>query len=336
MLTDNVIPFTIPNNDSLSEARDLTDAQISSLEMPSAWTAANLIVLACNTYDGTYKTVYDDSGVKASIATDANRIVSLSSNALIMAPLKFIKFKSVSTADNTTAVNQVGTAGARTYPITTNAVLTVQGVRTYPITTNAVATDTVTIAGQTFTAVESDPAAGQFVPGVDTTATATALKNVLNANATISALYTATDATGTITLTEKVAGGNTPPAATKTGTIVIGAGTVTNSKALPDTVTINGVTFTASAATQDATHFVVGADATATATNLKTALNANPTISALFTATDATGTVTLTEKVVGGLNNPTVATKTGTIVIGEGTATASVSGARTINLSVKR
>ena len=106
MLTDNVSPFTIPNNGNLSEARDITDFQICSLEMPAAWDAANLIVLACNTYGGTYKPVYDDGGIKASIVTDASRMVSLSSNALALASLKFIKLMSVSAADNTTAVNQ--------------------------------------------------------------------------------------------------------------------------------------------------------------------------------------------------------------------------------------
>ena len=214
MLTDNVIPFTIPNNGSLSEARDITPYQLNSLEMSSAWTAANLIVLASNTYTGTYLPVYDDGGMKASIVTAASRMVSLSSNALALAPLKFIKLQSVSTSDNTTAVNQVGVAGARTYPITTNAV----------------AGDTVTINGVTFTAVEADAGDDEFIPGVDATATGTVLKTALNANAIISALYTATDASGTVTLTEKVVGGlNNPTAATKTGTIVIDAGTATAS-----------------------------------------------------------------------------------------------------------
>jgi len=214
MLTDNVIPFTIPNNDNLSEARDITPYQLNSLEMSSAWTAANLIVLAANTYTGTYLPVYDDGGIKASIVTAASRMVSLSSNALALAPLKFIKLQSVSTSDNTTAVNQVGVAGARTYPITTNAV----------------AGDTVTINGVTFTAVEADAGDDEFIPGVDATATGTVLKTALNANAIISALYTATDASGTVTLTEKVVGGlNNPTAAAVTGTIVIGAGALTAS-----------------------------------------------------------------------------------------------------------
>ena len=106
MLTDNVIPFTIALGASLSEARDITDFQIGSLAMPAAWDAASLIILASNTYGGTYLPVYDDGGIKASIITDASRMVSLSSNALTLASLKFIKLQSVAVADNTTAVNQ--------------------------------------------------------------------------------------------------------------------------------------------------------------------------------------------------------------------------------------
>ncbi len=107
------------------------------------------------------------------------------------------------------------------------AAISTAGSRTYPISTNAVAADTVTVGGVTFTAIASGATGNQFNVGASTTATATNLAAVLNANATISALYTATASTNVVTLTEKTAGGgNTPGAATKTGTIVIDAGTV--------------------------------------------------------------------------------------------------------------
>ena len=108
--------------------------------------------------------------------------------------------------------------------------LAVNGSRTYPITTNAAAADTVTICGVTFTAVASGATGTQVNVGGTIAATAANLVTVLNSNATVSALYTATsDSNGVVTLTEKIAGGNTPAAATKTGTIVIGTGTVVNS-----------------------------------------------------------------------------------------------------------
>lgn len=103
----------------------------------------------------------------------------------------------------------------------------VKGARTYPITTNAVAADTVTINGITFTAIASGATGNQFNVGSTTTITATNLAATLNANATISALYMATTSANTVILTEKISAGNTPTVATKTGTIVIGTGTVT-------------------------------------------------------------------------------------------------------------
>jgi len=213
------IKAVIPNNGTTSQELDFEGYLASAFDIPVGFNGTAITFTASSALGGTYRTVYDDSGIQATAVVAENRFIPLASLFQTMAPIQFCKL--------VCGTAQVGVAGARTYPITTNAV----------------------------------------------------------AN---------------------------------------------------DTVTINGVTFTASAATQDATHFVVGVDATATATNLKTALNANTTISALYTATDATGTVTLTEKVVGGLNNPTAATKTGTIVIGAGTTTASVSGERTITISLKR
>ncbi|WP_319403193.1 hypothetical protein [uncultured Anaeromusa sp.] len=106
-----------------------------------------------------------------------------------------------------------------------------QGVRTYPITTNAVAADTVTICGVTFTAIASGATGNQFNVGATIAATATNLVATMNANATFNALYAATVSDTTITVTEKIAGGHTPTAATKTGTIVIGTGTSVTSVA---------------------------------------------------------------------------------------------------------
>lgn len=90
-----------------------------------------------------------------------------------------------------------------------------------------------------------------------------------------------------------------------------------------DTLTLGGVTFTASSSLQDSTHFIVGATATNTATNIKTALNANATIGAIYTATSNLATFTLTEKNAGGGNTPSASSVTGTIVVTDGTATTS-------------
>ena len=59
--------------------------------------------------------------------------------------------------------------------------------------------------------------------------------------------------------------------------------------------------------------------------NLSTALNANSTISAIYTANAASGVISITEKIVGGGNTPTIATVTGTVVIINGTIITSAS-----------
>lgn len=69
--------------------------------------------------------------------------------------------------------------------------------------------------------------------------------------------------------------------------------------------------------------FNVGADAAATAANFAAVLDANATVGALYDAAAVGAAITLTEKVPGGGHTPADATKTGTVVITNGTATTS-------------
>lgn len=108
----------------------------------------------------------------------------------------------------------------------------VAGQNTYTITTNAEDNDTVTFDGVTLTA------GTDFQVGDDAAATATNLASVMDANATISAIYKVTVEGAVITVTEKNAGaGNTPGAMTTSGTIVISAGTATTSSTSTGTET---------------------------------------------------------------------------------------------------
>ena len=108
----------------------------------------------------------------------------------------------------------------------------VAGKRTYTVTTNFVATDTVTIEGQTFTAVASSPATGEFEVGATISASITNLVTAINATPAINTIYTATNTNTTFTLTEIAAGGgNTPGTITVAGTGVVTSGTATNSVA---------------------------------------------------------------------------------------------------------
>jgi len=130
--------------------------------------------------------------------------------------------------------------GVVTYLPGTIEIDAVAGARSYTVGTNAVVGDTIVIGGQTFTAVTADPGTDEFVPGETAALTATALYNLINLNAVLSAIYTATNpSAGVVLLTETVAGGlNTPPAATKTGTVVITSGTPTASVAHVDGGTV--------------------------------------------------------------------------------------------------
>jgi hypothetical protein len=218
----------------------------------------------------------------------------------------------------------------------------VPGERAFTVAVNAVADDTLTIDAQTFTAVAADPAAGQFVPGIDAAATAAALAALFAANATINGRYTITNPSdGVILLVEKTAGGgNTPSVATFTGTISITNGTavtsaaavagardytVTTNAAHKDTIALMGELFTALKAAAGTDEFVPGVTAALTATALYNLINANAALSALYTATNPSGGVVLvTEKVPGGLDTPGAAEVTGTIEITNGAPTASV------------
>jgi hypothetical protein len=109
----------------------------------------------------------------------------------------------------------------------------IAGARNYTITTNAVHKDTIALMGELFTALKAAAGTDEFVPGVTAALTATALYNLINANAALSAIYTATNPSpGVVLITETTPGGlDTPGAAEVTGTIEITNGTPTASVA---------------------------------------------------------------------------------------------------------
>lgn len=112
--------------------------------------------------------------------------------------------------------------------------LSTPGSNTYTVTTNAASGDTVAIGDVTLTA------GTDFAVGTDVNATAT---NIAAAIVSKSSLYAASVSDAVITVTEIYAGaGNTPGAATVTGTIAITSGTSTTSAAVDDTYMLaNGV-----------------------------------------------------------------------------------------------
>ena len=110
----------------------------------------------------------------------------------------------------------------------------VAGANTYTISTNAANDDEITFGGVTLTA------GTDFEVGASAAATAADFAAALNANPTLSAIYTFDAVAAVIHVTERVAGGgNTPGAMTVAagGTAVITAGTATASAA----ATVNNI-----------------------------------------------------------------------------------------------
>lgn len=119
----------------------------------------------------------------------------------------------------------------------------VAGARTYTVTTNFAADDTLVVGGVTYTAKSSGATGDQFNIGATIAETVTNIKTVLAADTDITGTWNVTNSGATFTLTEKVpGGGDTPAAATTTGTGVVTSGAATTSTAV-DAVAVTGAKF---------------------------------------------------------------------------------------------
>lgn len=99
----NVIPVSIANGQSLSGEVDLGGYPIVAIEMPAAWTVANLTFQGSSASGGTFKDVYDDGGVEALVVAAAGRIIGVDAIAGVLAALRYIKVRSGTSG---TPVNQ--------------------------------------------------------------------------------------------------------------------------------------------------------------------------------------------------------------------------------------
>ncbi|MDR3591568.1 MAG: hypothetical protein P4N41_18080 [Negativicutes bacterium] len=88
---------------AVSNEIDLEGYQMAGIEMPSDWDTANLTFQAASMSGGNYRDLYNDGGNEVLLVAAAGRFVSVSSAALSLAPLRFIKIRSGSTG---TPVNQ--------------------------------------------------------------------------------------------------------------------------------------------------------------------------------------------------------------------------------------
>lgn len=84
----------IASGASLTAAIDLDDARLASIQLPSAWTAANLTFQT--SLDGvTYGDWYDSSGVEYTVTAAASRSIGLQLVDFI--PYRYIKIRSGTT-----------------------------------------------------------------------------------------------------------------------------------------------------------------------------------------------------------------------------------------------
>lgn len=97
------ISITIANGAALSGSIDLTGLTIVAIQMPAAWTAANITFQASTTDGGTLQDVYDDAGTEVTVTAAASRFITLSPATSIA--YRFLKLRSGTTG---TPVNQGG------------------------------------------------------------------------------------------------------------------------------------------------------------------------------------------------------------------------------------
>lgn len=92
------ITATIANGESVSAEIDIMGYNLLAIQMPAAWTTANLTFQASSATGGTFNDVYDDAGSEVTVTAAVSRVISLDSVALKLAPMRYIKIRSGTTA----------------------------------------------------------------------------------------------------------------------------------------------------------------------------------------------------------------------------------------------
>jgi hypothetical protein len=91
---------------SLSAEVDIGHYALAGIIMPGTWTAASLSVHAADVTGGTFVDVFDDDGNQIEIEAAASRAIGIDTDALVLAPWRFIKLESVTIGTPATPVNQ--------------------------------------------------------------------------------------------------------------------------------------------------------------------------------------------------------------------------------------
>lgn len=102
---------TIASGESLSHKVDVGNGKFHGLSIPAGWAAGATAITFQVSHDGvTWQDLYNDTGTEVSATAAASRNVSLSSIALDLAPWRFIKIRSGTSAS---VVIQEGNAAAK-------------------------------------------------------------------------------------------------------------------------------------------------------------------------------------------------------------------------------
>lgn len=99
---NEIVTATIANGASLSDALDLGNARLYSIQMPAAWTAAALTFQA-SAEGVTYADVHDTNGTELSYTVAASRFVRLTPD-----PWFGTRFLKIRSGTSGTPVNQGG------------------------------------------------------------------------------------------------------------------------------------------------------------------------------------------------------------------------------------
>lgn len=94
---------------------DLQGSVLTGIYTPSVLTNSTLTILAATVSGGTFAAIYNDAGtaVAITVATNASRSIGLDTNAISVAPWRFIKIQTGTAASSATE------AAARTFFLVT-------------------------------------------------------------------------------------------------------------------------------------------------------------------------------------------------------------------------
>jgi len=97
------IECTIPAGTSETSAVFGWGLRLARIYMPEEWDAADLTFTEAEKPSGTFYPLYDDNGIEITILANAERTITVSSNALPLTAMRYFKIRS---GTSTTPVNQ--------------------------------------------------------------------------------------------------------------------------------------------------------------------------------------------------------------------------------------